>query len=91
MRNNLPNIWIVRVGDAVSQLLNVILIQGEPNESISGRAGRRVAVEGSTNWLWVATYHTVNFIFYPFQEDHCVSAYLSEITRAQRVLETLTA
>ena len=91
MRNNLPNIWIVRVGDALSQMVNTVLLFGQPNESISGRAGRLIGVEGSRNWAWLAIYHTVNFVFLPLQEDHCVAAYLNEITRARNLLEQLTA
>lgn len=90
MRNNMPDIWLTRIGDAFSQLINVMLLFGRANESVSGRAGRLVGIENTKNWGWRAAYHTINFIFYPLQDDHCVSAYLADLKRAQRTIEMVT-
>ena len=37
----IPTGYLKRVGDALSQLGNVVLLNGDPNESISGRSYRQ--------------------------------------------------
>ena len=54
--------YLIRVGSATSQLANVVLIGGTPNESISGRSHR----EG---W-W-----TERWIDFAFGKGHCRAAY----------------
>ena len=68
--------WIARIGGAVSRLLNVLLLNGSPDESISGRAHRE-------NWeieIWI------DRIFF-WQKHHCMDAYLWDIDRARWLLE----
>ena len=56
--------YLGRIWSAVSQLLNVILLNGDPNESISGRAYRE---------QWPAE-RGINALFF-WQSRHCRSAY----------------
>lgn len=68
--------YLIRVGDALSQLLNVTFIPGDttPNESISGRAHRRG---------WKRTERFIDWLFSPFEKDHCRLAYENDVQRAK--------
>ena len=75
--------YVVRVGDAFSQLLNVTFLFGDnPNESISGRAYRL----NKLSIPWHVAYLVINFIFF-LQNDHCFRAYQADLDRARRMLE----
>ena len=68
--------YLVRVLDATSQWLNTALLNGDPNESISGRSYR----EG---WLLE---HLIDTIFF-WELDHCMNAYLADVARARNIVE----
>lgn len=65
----------IRIGDALSQLLNVLLLNGHPNESLSGRAWR-------TQSVW---YKVIDLLFW-FDANHCKSAYNNDIEYAKSLL-----
>jgi len=69
-----PN-YLVRALDACSQLLNVVLLNGDTNESISGRSYR----EG---WLLEQLIDTVFF----WEIGHCMNAYLADVARARNTV-----
>ena len=74
--------YVVRVGDAISQLINVVLFFSDnPNESISGRAYRQ-----QENWFWSAIKTVIDWVFSPLQSDHCKKAYCADLMRARRLL-----
>ncbi len=60
-----------RALDATSQWANVVLFNGDANESISGRAYRSG---------WKAE-KLINAVFF-FEPEHCRNAYLSDLARA---------
>jgi hypothetical protein len=68
--------YLAKIGDAFSQLMNVILFNGDPNQSISGDAYRlnrynlRALIDSV---LW-------------FDEDHCRQAYLKDVEYARKLL-----
>lgn len=66
--------WLIRVGDALSQLLNVALLNGHPNESLSGRA-----------WRVKSRWHKV-IDFLMFDSEHCKTAYQNDILYATTLL-----
>ena len=68
---------ITAAWSAMSQLANVLVLQGHPNESISGRCHR----EG---WWFKKV---VNGIFF-WQVDHCKSAYTNDLKWAKQYLES---
>lgn len=68
--------YLIRVGDALSQLCNVVLLNGHPNESMSGRAWR-------TQSAW---YVLIDAILW-FDEDHCRVAYENDLKYAAGLLE----
>jgi len=74
--------YIVRVGDALSQLINVVVfLSDNPNESLSGRAYRTRKV----SWPWALMRTLINIVFF-WQHDHCYEAYRADIYRASQTL-----
>ena len=73
MRDDTPR--AVKIGDALSQLVNVALLprhtETTANESISGRAYR----EGWRAARWI------DALFF-WQRNHCEGAYLADLKRA---------
>lgn len=67
--------WLVRILNAVSQLGNVVFLNGHPNESISGRSYRE-------NWK---LRHVIDVILW-FDEDHCMNSHLNERVWARHIL-----
>jgi hypothetical protein len=74
--------YLIRIGDSISQLLNVTLLFGQnANESISGRSYRL----GRTRWPWATLKTVINIIFF-WQEDHCREAYFADLRRARQLV-----
>lgn len=69
--------YLIRLGDALSQFLNVLIFGGDSNHSISGDAWRF-----KREWLR----KTIDFVFRPFEKDHCYKAHLHDIQKASRLL-----
>jgi len=72
LRTYLFSIW-----SATSQWLNVVLLLGHPNESISGRCYR----EPWPKLMWL-----VNKAFF-WQVNHCKSAYTTDLKWAKEYIE----
>lgn len=70
--------WIIRVGDALSQLGNVLFLSGEANESISGRCCR----EG-----WKRAERFIDAVFSPFESGHCKNAFDNDLQRAKELVQ----
>lgn len=66
---------LIKIGDALSQLMNVILLNGHPNESLSGRAWR-------TKSKW---YKVIDLILW-FDKNHCKTAYENDVKYAKSLL-----
>ncbi len=72
--------YVVRVGDATSQLINVAILFGDnANESVSGRSHR--LKDKHKAWAWMNA--SINFVF---DDDHCERAYNNDVTRAAKTL-----
>lgn len=69
-----PN-YFVRVFDALSQLGNVVLLNGDANESISGRSYRQ---------SWPISAKIDKLIFW--EKEHCKLAYYTDIARAKTLV-----
>lgn len=67
---------IMRALDGVSQILNVILLDGDANESISGRAYREE---------WETAERLINGLFF-WQSSHCRESYTNDVHRARELL-----
>ncbi|MDV7395907.1 hypothetical protein RZS08_31235, partial [Arthrospira platensis SPKY1] len=68
--------WLIRLGDAISQFFNVLLFNGDPNHSISGDA-----------WRFKREHlrKTIDFLFSPFEKDHCYMAHLHDVRKASKL------
>lgn len=67
--------WLLGIGDALSQLANKVLFNGNPNESLSGRAWR-------TGSVWRRVIDAILF----WDEAHCEVSYLNDIRYARELL-----
>jgi 1-acyl-sn-glycerol-3-phosphate acyltransferase len=69
--------YFLRILIAIDQLFNVLICNGEPDETMSSAAYRMHA--GGRFWGFLM--HVINAIF--FDKNHCSDAYLAERQRAQ--------
>lgn len=68
---------LIRLGDALSQVGNVLIFNGDPNYSISGDAYRRNRP---------LLRRIIDTIFRPIEADHCRTAYLNDVQKARRLI-----
>jgi hypothetical protein len=72
--------YVVRVGDATSQLINVAFLFGDnANESVSGRSHR--LKDKHRAWAWLNA--TIDYVF---DDNHCERAYNNDVARAAKTL-----
>lgn len=82
--------YILTVGDALSQLVNVAFLgfwgEVSANESISGRA-YRISGGFKKPWYhpWTLAYHGINAIFF-WQTNHCKEAFVNDYYRAELLI-----
>ena len=75
--------YFIRVGDAVSQLLNVVfLFSQNPNESISGRCYRMRHKK-----QWQIAMAVIDFLFSPIEVGHCEKAYDNDVARCATLIK----
>lgn len=67
--------WASRIWVAISQLVNVVVFNGMPDEMLSARAFRENHKEP-----WATMEVVLNCMFF-WQEDHCYQCYLWEKER----------
>ena len=68
---------LIRLSDALSQLLNVLIFDGDPNHSVSGDAYRfkRERLRKFIDWLAS-----------PWELDHCKVSYENDVSKAAKLL-----
>ena len=75
--------YLVRIGDAISQLLNVVfLLSKNPNESISGRCYRMRHKQH-----WHIAMVVIDFLFSGVEQEHCQKAYDNDVLMAANLLK----
>ena len=75
--------YFIRFGDSLSQVANVVIFFGlNPNESVSGRAHR--LSDKHMFWRWVKV--SIDWVFSPFQVDHCELSHKADVSRAAKFL-----
>jgi very-short-patch-repair endonuclease len=88
---DIPTGYFKRLGDAVSQTGNVLIFNGQPNESISGRSHRQrwTWARWLIDWVLVSDYVVVEPDDpHDFRElRHCQLADLRDEKRAIELLE----
>lgn len=71
--------YLSRVGTSLSQLVNTIILNGDPDESISGRAFREGSLEAHATWFKASKIIDAIFIW---EKDHCKNAHEYDVERA---------
>lgn len=67
------------IGDAISQLINVVFFISEnPNESVSGRAWRQ-----RSHWFWGAMRVVLDCAAFVFEKNHCKKSHMNDVARAR--------
>lgn len=74
---------LVRMAALTSQLANVLLFDGEADETISGRAWREGEILGDPTWR--RRRHLIDRVFW-WQPDHCRSSHQRDIEFALLIL-----
>lgn len=75
--------YFIRAGDALSQLVNVVIFFGEnANESVSGRAWRL----HKTSKVWNVAKICIDWIASPLEANHCEASYKADVSRAAKLL-----
>lgn len=72
--------YLIGIGDALSQLLNKVFLNGHPNESLSGRAWR-------TQSCW---YLFIDWLASPWESNHCQVAHENDLAYARSLLGITT-
>lgn len=68
---------LIRLGDALSQLGNVLIFNGDPNYSISGEAYRKNRT---------LLRRLIDALFARWEADHCRQAYLNDVQKARKLV-----
>jgi len=77
--------YLIRVGDATSQWVNVVLLWSQnPNESISGRAYRLQ----DKSRAWAAARVIIDTVIF-WEDKHCKLSYLADYRRAKEYIESM--
>ena len=75
--------YCLRVGDALSQLVNVTLfLSSDANESVSARAYRQRSAA-----FWGTMRISLDTVFLPFEKEHCKKAHTKELLRARKLIQ----
>lgn len=75
--------YLQRVGDALSQFVNVVLANGMPDESLSGRSYRMTKLVTEPKLRWRIVAFLAEVLFYPIDKgQHCEAAFWQDIDRA---------
>lgn len=64
-----------------SQTVNVWILNGHPDETVSARAHRQ-----QDKCRWRIVRQVTNSLFF-WQQDHCYTSYAQDVHRAQKILE----
>jgi hypothetical protein len=79
--------YCIRVGDGISQLINLVFFLGQnPNESLSGRSYRE-----RRKPFWGKMRIALDAVFLVFEQEHCKAAYDADIRRAENLLSAREA
>lgn len=65
-----------------SQTLNVLLFNGSPNETVSGRAHRQGRIEADPKWAKAADW--INWLFR--DPHHCLKSHLLDLQFARAIV-----
>lgn len=78
--NRLVNLLVLS-----SQFLNVIIFDGNPDETVSGRSYREGVLNG--NAVWHRRHEMINKLFL-WDDQHCRNSYLKDVKFARKIAKT---
>ena len=68
--------YSINIATALSQLLNAVVLAGDPNETISGRVWREDRKKATA---------VIDLLFF-FQPEHCLNSHLADRIFARKIL-----
>lgn len=74
---------LLRLAALASQAVNVIIANGSPDETVSGRAYRRGSLGGDPGWLRVKI--IIDKVFF-FQKEHCRKSHEMDVSFAKMIM-----
>lgn len=63
--------YALRVLIALDQFINVLILNGDEDHTISGRVGAKALITQKWYWLWTEKF--INTLFW-FDKDHCYNS-----------------
>lgn len=72
--------WLINISACLSQLLNTVIFNGNPDQTISARCYVNKHKAG-----WRQGYNIINAVFF-WQVDHCYSSHSYDIQNARMTL-----
>lgn len=79
-RNHNSASYILRTLIAIDQLVNVVVLNGSPDHTISGRVGYKAKTTGKRRWLWAEK--VIDTLFF-FDKNHCQNSIEFDEVRKQ--------
>lgn len=74
---------LARLAALGSQLLNVVLFDGSPDETVSGRAHREGLIQNVD--VWERRRRFINRLFF-WSDDHCQASHMQDVRMARALL-----
>lgn len=74
---------LLKIAALGSQLLNVVLFNGSPDETVSGRAYRQGVLQLDSGWA--KRRRLINRLFW-WQPDHCHNSHLQDLRMARAIV-----
>ena len=78
-----PKSYLGRCATSSSQTVNVVVLNGLPDETVSGRAYRKGQLEGIRKWRVLQNF--IDFIFF-WENEHCKASHLYDKEYALLIL-----
>jgi len=77
--------YILNTLIAIDQLVNVVICNGSPDETMSSVA-YRMERDGR---FWGFMRPVIDFIFAPFESEHCYTSYVAEVHQKHQSVEVV--
>ena len=72
-------VWFFKLLVVISQTINALILNGEPDQTISSRAYACNNVK-----VWSLVERAINFVFF-WEEDHCYNSWLMDVEFSNRI------
>ena len=73
--------WFFKLLVVISQTINALILNGEPDQTISSRAYSCNNVK-----IWSLVEQCINFVFF-WDKDHCYNSWLMDVDFSNRIIE----